>query len=94
MRKGGITFYPAASIERIFDWADSQGRTLEWMEGVFYCPETDEGQLSVSYMCERGDESYTDFRATCVRLALEIETEAAAKCMGAYFELGISGEQG
>ncbi len=64
------------------------------MEGVFYRPETDEGQLSLSYMCERGDENYTDFRADCVRLALEIETEATAKGMGAYFELGISGEQG
>ncbi len=93
MRKGGITFYPAASIERIFNWADTQGRTLEWMEGVFYRPDTDEGQLSLSYMRERGDENYTDFRAACVRLALEIETEAAAKGMGAYFELGISGEQ-
>jgi hypothetical protein len=88
--RGGITFYPAASIARIFDWADAQGGTLEWIEGVFYCPDTDEGQLSLSYMCERAHESYTDFRASCIRLALEMDTEASAKGMGAYFGLGIS----
>jgi len=93
-RRGGITFYPAASITRIFDWADARGRTLEWMEGVFYCPDTDERQLSLSYMCERAHGSYTDFRASCIRLALEMETEATAKGMGAYFEVGISGGEG
>ena len=64
------------------------------MEGVFYCPKTDEGQLSLSYMCERrDDQSYREFRATCVRLALEIEVEAAAKLMSAYFEIGVAHQQ-
>ena len=89
-RKGGITFYPAAAIERIFDWAESRDRRIEWVEGVFYRPETDEGQLSLSYMHELREQSYRDFRATCVRLAAEMEAEAMTRDMGAYFELGIS----
>ena len=89
-RKGGITFYPAASLERIFDWATSAGRTLEWVEGVFYRPGADEGELSLSYICERRGTDYTVFRQTCVGLAGEIEREAAEKARGAYFEIGVS----
>lgn len=66
---------------------------MEWVEGLFYRLKTDEGQLSLGYICERADENYPDFRAACVRLAVEIEQEAATKGMSAYFELGISDEQ-
>lgn len=91
LRKGGITFYPAAALERIFDWAQATSRQLEWVEGVFYRPDTDEGQLSLSYMCERGDAEYGSFRETCLGLVPDIEAEAASKHMGAYFEIGVSG---
>jgi hypothetical protein len=90
LRKGGVTFYPAASLERIFDWAQTSARELQWVEGVFYDPDSDDGELSLSYICERREAEYEGFRLTCVRLAREMEAEAAAKGLGAYFEIGIS----
>lgn len=90
LSKGGITFYPAASLERIFTWAQAEGRELQWVEGVFYRPDTDEGELSLSYICERREAEYEPFRLTCISLAQEMEAEAAVKGMGAYFEIGIS----
>jgi hypothetical protein len=89
VRSGGITMYPAEALERIFGWAEGASRELEWVEGVFYSPATDQGQLSLSYMCERRDEEYTSFRATCLSLVPEIEAEAASNGMGAYFEVGV-----
>ena len=40
--KGGIIFYPASELHRIFEWAQDAGRTLEWVEGIFYQPGNDE----------------------------------------------------
>jgi hypothetical protein len=90
LRKGGVTFYPASALEQIFDWAQDSSRQIKWVEGVFYCPSTDEGQLSVWYIHERGDEKYTSFRASCLGLVPEMEAEAATIGMGAYFEIGVS----
>lgn len=90
LRNGGITFYPAAKLERIFDWARAAGRELEWVEGVFYRPDTDEGQLSLSYICERDGAEYGLFRQQCLDLTPDMEAEAASKHMSAYFEIGIT----
>lgn len=90
LRKGGITFYPAAALQRIFDWAQHASRRLEWVEGVFYCLETDGGQLSLSYMREHGAEGYASFREACLTMVSEMEAEGATIGMGAYIEIGIS----
>jgi hypothetical protein len=90
MRKGGITLYPAAALQRIFEWARGESRELEWVEGVFYSPERDEGQLSLSYTCERGDEDYSAFRDACLSFVPEIEAEGATKSMVPYFEIGVT----
>lgn len=90
LRSGGITLYPAAALEQVFNWAQTAHRQLEWVEGVFYRPETDEGQLSLSYMCELRDAEYESFRATCLGLVPDIQAEAASKHMGAYFEIGVA----
>ncbi len=90
LRKGGITFYPAAALQRIFDWAQHVSRRLEWVEGVFYNLDTDEGQLSLSYICEHRAGGYASFREACLSMVSEMEAEAAVKGMGAYFEIGIS----
>lgn len=89
-RKGGVTFYPAEALPRIFDWASEQRRTIEWAEGLFYRPETDEGQLSIAYIAERKQGDPVAFRECCLGLARQIAEEAADKQMGGYFELGIS----
>jgi hypothetical protein len=86
---GGITMYPAHALGSIFDWAASQGRTIEWIEGVLYNPTTDKGQLSLSYMCEETAD-YAAFRETCLRLATAIQVEAAEIGMTGFFEIGIS----
>lgn len=90
LRKGGITFYPAASLPRIFEWAEEQSRTLEWVEGVFYRPDTQEGELSGGYIAIRRKQDHASFKSTCLDLISEFEAEAASKAMGAYFEIGIS----
>lgn len=89
-KKGGLTFYPAAALDRIFQWAQGSSRQVKWVEGVFYSPETDEGQLSLGYICECGDTEYAAFRDACLSLVPEIGAEAATKSMAAYFEIGIS----
>src|SRR5438445_4234749 len=72
--RGGITMYPAADLDRIFNWAESQNRKIEWLEGVFFNPEKDEGQLSLEFIIERDDGSnYEQFRATCERMASEVQ---------------------
>ena len=88
--KGGVTMYPADDLARIFDWADENGRSLEWIEGVFYNPRTHEGQLSHGYICQRHTGEYGAFRTSCLRLAEEIIAEAGRLGMGGYFEIGIS----
>lgn len=90
LRSGGITFYPAATLERIFDWAQATCRQIEWVEGVFYRLETGEGQLSLSYICERKDAEDESFRAACLGLVAEMEAEATSIEMGAYFEIGVT----
>ena len=90
LQKGGITFYPAASLPRIFEWAEGLGRTLEYVEGVFYRPVTHEGQLSGGYIVVRGEHDHAAFKGTCLGLIVQFEAEAATKGMGAYFEIGIS----
>ena len=82
--------YPARALERVFSWADSVGRTIEWIEGVFYAPESQKGQFNLDYIAERGDGDYEHFRRLCFRLASEIQTAAASRGMGGYFEIGIS----
>lgn len=89
VRSGGITLYPANELNVIFDWAERNGRSLEWIEGVFYDPKKDRGQLSLSYICECGPD-YAAFKAQCLRFAPEIEAEAATIGLDAYFEIGIS----
>lgn len=89
LRIGGITLYPAEELGTIFNWAQRAGRTLEWIEGAFYDPEGDQGQHSLNYMCERGPD-YEAFKARCLSFVPEIEAEAAAIGMGAYFEIGIT----
>jgi len=89
-RKAGVTLYPASALASIFDWAAKRGRTLEWVEGVFYRPDTDEGQLSVAYIRRRGTTDTTAFRQTCLRLGEQLEAEAASLEMHGYFEIGVS----
>jgi hypothetical protein len=89
LRKGGVTFYPAAAMAEVFGWAADSGRTIEWVEGLFYRPETDDGQLSTAYICQRKDWP-SDFRQRCLKLAEQIEPDAASRGMGGYFEIGIS----
>lgn len=91
LTSGGITLYPAASLERIFDWVDGQGRTLEWLEAAFYDPKTGVGELALRHSTvERNGADYALFRQTCLGIVDEFEVEAAAIGMGAYFEVGIS----
>jgi len=89
-KNGGVTMYPAFSLVQIFSWADKAGRTIEWVEGVFYAPTSQTGQLALDYVAERRDGDYEQFRQTCVRLASEIQAAAASREMGGYFEIGIS----
>ncbi|MBW7945626.1 MAG: hypothetical protein H3C60_04110 [Sphingomonadaceae bacterium] len=89
IRAGSIILYPASALEDVFDWADQAGRTLEWLEGAFYDLTTGKGQLSLSYMCERGN-NYSAFKEKSLDLAAEIQVEAAEIGMNAYFEIGIS----
>ena len=86
----GAALYPAADLERIFDWADTEGRTLEWVEGIFYNPSTNEGQLSGAYICERRGADYAAFRRTCLGLVAKIEAEASTLGMEPFFEIGVS----
>jgi hypothetical protein len=91
LTSGGITLYPAASLERIFDWADRQGRTLEWLEAAFYDPKTRIGELALRHSTvEREGADYTRFRHMCLGIVGEFEAEATEIGMGAYFEIGIS----
>ncbi len=90
LRKGGVTFYPADSLERIFKWAKETGRRVEWVEGLFYRADTHEGQLSLGYMCERQGAEDDAFLKTCLSLIDEFEAEAVGNGMGAYFEIGIT----
>lgn len=87
---GRITFYPASSLSRIFDWAEERGRKLEWVEGLFHKPGVQGGLLTLSYICERRDAEYSAFRDKCLSLVESIKAEAAEKGMNAYFEIGIS----
>ncbi|AHE53993.1 hypothetical protein NX02_11410 [Sphingomonas sanxanigenens DSM 19645 = NX02] len=89
VRCGGITLYPANELNVIFDWAERNSRSLEWVEGAFFDPKEDRGQLSVSYICECGSD-YAAFKAQCLSLVPEIEAEAATIGLAAYFEIGIS----
>lgn len=89
LRSGGITLYPALALEKIFSWADKEGRRLEWLEGAFFDPTTDTGRLSLSYMCEC-DGDYGVFKERCLSLAAEIKQEASSIRMGGYFEIGVS----
>lgn len=92
LRKRGITIYQARALERIFKWVAAQGGAVEWIEGVFYNPETDEGQLSLSYMCQRGGSEPDRFRSLCLDLAADMEAEASIIGKTAYFEIGISND--
>jgi hypothetical protein len=89
VQAGGITLYPAAALPSIFAWADEVGRTIEWLEGAFYNPVEGAGQLSLSYICERGADGRA-FVEQCLRLATAIQCEAAELAMGGYFEIGVS----
>ena len=90
LKVGGLTLYPAAALPRIFDWADRTGRTVDWIEGVFYSPVDDKGQLSLDYICGPREGDDVLFRQTCLRMAEDIGADAAKRGMGAYFEVGIS----
>jgi hypothetical protein len=92
LRAGGITLYPASALGRIFEWADREGRTVEWVEGVFHNPDPPLGQLSLGYICERRGADYAEFRETCLGLVDPIEAEGIELGMGAYFEIGISAQ--
>lgn len=89
VRSGGITLYPANELKVIFDWAERNSRSLEWIEGAFYDPKEDRGQLILSYICECGPD-YAAFKAQCLRLVPEMEAEAVTIGLDAYFEIGIS----
>jgi hypothetical protein len=93
LRKGGVTFYPAGEVGRIFDWAHANGRTVEWVEGLFYRPTTEEGQLSVAYTRQREGADQTTFRQVCLELAKALEIDASANGMRGYFEIGVSGAE-
>ncbi len=88
--KGGVTFYPARELSRVFEWSVQIGRRVEWIEGLFYRPTTGEGQLSVAHIVQRHGKSDADFYAQCLDVASELEREAIAKEMSAYLEIGIS----
>lgn len=89
-RRGGVVMYEAALIDRVFEWAERQDHRIEWVEGLFYDPNSDGGQMSTDYIVELQDAEYVDFRATCLRLASEIQLDARKKGMKGYFEIGIS----
>jgi hypothetical protein len=92
LKKGGVTFYPANELARVFDWALQNERTVERVEGLFYRPDTLEGQLSVAYIGDRDGRPEATFRAVCIELAMGLEAEAASKGMGGYFEIVVSGD--
>jgi hypothetical protein len=92
LRKGGVTFYPANELARVFDWALQNERTVERVEGLFYRPDTLEGQLSVGYIGDRDGRSEAAFRTVCMELVRGLEAEAASKGMSGYFEIVVSGE--
>lgn len=92
IQKGGVTFYPANALARVFDWAVASGRAVERIEGLFYRPDTREGALSVDYIGDRDGRSEAEFRAFCTELAKHLEAEAATNGMGGYFEIIVSGD--
>lgn len=93
IRKGGVTFFPAEALAEIFDWAASKGTPVEWIEGVFYRPETDEGQLSVAYILQRAGAEDSIFRQRCLDLAALMKTEAAGNGYQAFFEIGVTAQE-
>ena len=92
LRKGGVTFYPAKALARVVDWALQNELMVERVEGLFYRPDTFEGQLSIGYIGDRDGRSEAAFRTVCMELAQGLEAEAASKGMSGYFEIVVSGE--
>src|SRR5262245_26124642 len=91
IKHGGVTLYPAASLERIFDWAGRNGHQIEWIEGVFYDPAEKVGQLSVAYICQRPKGVDTQaFRATCLKTVSAMAEEPRSDSLIPYVEIGIS----
>jgi len=87
---GGITLYPASQLGRIFDWAEHCGRKIEGMDGIFYNPQTDQGQLSLDFLFEwREGADYELFKEACTRAASDIEEAAKERGMCGYFEIFV-----
>jgi hypothetical protein len=89
-RKGGVTMYPASALDRIFLWADRLGHQIEWIEGVFYDPVTNAGQLSVAYICELRGRDQDTFRTQCLDTVAEMAKERRHDSLVPFVEIGIS----